>query len=135
MGHRLLIIDDDAGVQKMLRILLEYEHFEVMVANNGQMALECLDQRSPDLILLDLMMPHMDGLVFMDELKRRGLRPSLPVIVLTADIYAKPLIERMGADNWLIKPFHLTDLLRKIRGCLALSEEKPAAVEVPEREE
>lgn len=136
MGHRLLIIDDDAGVQKMLRILLEYEHFEVMVANNGQMALECLGQRPPDLILLDLMMPRMDGLVFMDELKLRGLRPSLPVIVLTADIYAKPLIERMGADSWLIKPFHLTDLLRKIRGCLATHEvEGAVVVEVPKREE
>jgi DNA-binding response OmpR family regulator len=119
LGRRLLIIDDDAGVQKMLRILLEYEHFEVTVAGNGWAALECLDSTPPDLILLDLMMPHMDGLAFMAELTRRGLRPSLPVIVLTADIYARPLIERMQVDRWLLKPFHLTDLLQNIRGLLA----------------
>ena len=122
MGRRLLIIDDDAGVQKMLRILLEYEHFEVIVANNGRVALECLDRTPPDLILLDLMMPHMDGQVFMEELRRRGLRPSLPVIVLTADIYAKTLIEHMEVDSWLIKPFHLSDLLRNIKDLLAVRE-------------
>lgn len=118
LGRRLLIIDDDAGVQKMLRILLECERFEVIVANNGRAALECLDQTPPDLILLDLMMPHMDGQNFMEELRKRGLRPSLPVIVLTADIYAKALIERMEVDSWLSKPFRLSDLLRQIRALL-----------------
>src|SRR5215467_12454049 len=102
----------------MLRILLEYEHFEVVVASDGQEALECLGQTPIDLILLDLMMPRMDGLTFMEELQRRGLRPSLPVIVITADIYAQPLIELMKVDNWLMKPFHLTDLLHMIRGLL-----------------
>lgn len=104
----------------MLRILLEYEHFEVVVASDGQAALEALDQKPPDLILLDLMMPQMDGLTFIAELKKRGLRPTLPVIVLTADIYARPLIERMEVDVWLMKPFHLTDLLRKIKDVLGI---------------
>lgn len=128
LGYRLLIIDDDAGVQKMLRILLEYEHFEVMVASDGQAALTCLDRTPPDLVLLDLMMPQMDGLTFMAELKRRDLRPSLPVIVLTADIYARPLIERMGVEAWLMKPFHLTDLLKRIKDVLGIgAAEVPAA--------
>ncbi|HEX7736509.1 MAG TPA: response regulator [Ktedonobacteraceae bacterium] len=128
LGYRLLIIDDDAGVQKMLRILLEYEHFEVVVASDGQAALACLDRTPPDLLLLDLMMPQMDGLTFVAELKRRGLRPSLPVIVLTADIYARPLIERMEVEAWLIKPFHLTDLLKKIKDVLGIdTHEVPAA--------
>lgn len=135
MGHRLLIIDDDAGVQKMLRILLEYEHFEVIVASNGRAALDCLDRTPPDLILLDLMMPQMDGLAFMEELTRRGLRASLPVIVLTADIYAKPLIERMDVNGWLIKPFHLTDLLRKIKELLAERADGVSASSVPQSEE
>lgn len=134
MGRRLLIIDDDAGVQKMLRILLEYEHFEVVVASNGRAALECLEHTPPDLILLDLMMPQMDGLAFVEELKRRGLRPSPPVIVLTANIYAKPLIERMEVDSWLIKPFHLTDLLRKIKALLASDGDEASATGRPERE-
>lgn len=135
MGHRLLIIDDDAGVQKMLRILLEYEHFEVVVASNGQAALACLDHAPPDLILLDLMMPHMDGLAFMAETKLRGLRPGVPVIVLTADIYARPLIERMEVEDWLMKPFHLTDLLRKIRALLTARSNEVPASGMPKREE
>jgi DNA-binding response OmpR family regulator len=135
LGRRLLIIDDDAGVQKMLRILLEYEHFEVVIASNGQMALEYLDHTLPDLILLDLMMPHMDGQSFMQALKMRGLRPSLPVIVLTADIYAKSLIEAMDVDRWLIKPFHLSDLLRQVKELLAAREREMSGPGQAEREE
>lgn len=115
VGNRLLIVDDDAGVQKMLKTLLEYEHLEVMVASDGLEALECVEHARPDLILLDLMMPRMDGRAFVEELRRRGLRTSLPVIVLTADIHAKPLVERMGVEDWLVKPFHLADLLGKVR--------------------
>jgi two-component system response regulator MprA len=119
VGHRLLIVDDDAGVQKMLKILLEFERLEVMLASDGLEALECVEHARPDLILLDLMMPRMDGRAFIEELRRRGLRPSLPVIVLTADIHAKPLIEHMGVEDWLVKPFHLSDLLGKIRRYLS----------------
>jgi DNA-binding response OmpR family regulator len=102
----------------MLKILLEYEHLEVMLASDGLEALECVEQVRPDLILLDLMMPRMDGRAFVEELGRRGFRPSLPVIVLTADIHAKALLELMGVEDWLIKPFHLSDLLGKIRSYL-----------------
>lgn len=115
MGYRLLIVDDDANVQKMLKILLEYEHLDVMLASDGLEALECVERVRPDLILLDLMMPRMDGRAFVEELERRGLRSALPVIVLTADIHARALIEGMGVEDWLIKPFHLSDLLGKIR--------------------
>lgn len=118
MGHRLLIIDDDAGIQKMLKILLEFEHFEVMVASNGLVALEQLERASPDLILLDLMMPDMDGRMFLQELVRRGLRPSIPVIVLTADVYARPLVENMRVEGCFVKPFHLYELLNHIRQLL-----------------
>jgi len=118
LGHRLLIIDDDAGIQKMLKILLEFEHFEVMVASNGLMALEQLERASPDLILLDLMMPDMDGRTFLQELARRGLRPSIPVIVLTADVYARPLVENMRVEGCFVKPFHLYELLNRIRQLL-----------------
>jgi len=115
VGHRLLIVDDDAGVQKMLKILLEFERLEVTIASDGLEALECVERARPDLILLDLMMPRMDGRAFIEELRRRGLRASLPIIVLTADIHAKPMIEHMEVEDWLVKPFHLADLLGKIR--------------------
>jgi two-component system response regulator MprA len=127
VGYRLLIVDDDASVQKMLRILLEYEHLEVMLASDGLEALECVERARPDLILLDLMMPRMDGRAFVEELGRRGLRSSLPVIVLTADIHAKASIELMDVEDWLIKPFHLADLLGKIRYHLNRGRRDPSA--------
>lgn len=129
MGHRLLIVDDDAGIQKMLKILLEFEHFEVMVASDGVAALKQLEHASPDLILLDLMMPDMDGRAFLQELGRRGLRPSIPVIVLTADVYARPLVERMQVESWLVKPFHLSELLRQIRRLLGENQGATAITE------
>lgn len=118
MGHRLLVIDDDAGIQKMLKILLEFEHFEVIVAGSGLVALAQMEQTLPDLILLDLMMPDMDGRTFLQELVRRGLRPAIPVIVLTADVYARPFVEQMQVESWFIKPFHLYELLKQIKRLL-----------------
>ncbi|MGH2478570.1 MAG: response regulator, partial [Ktedonobacteraceae bacterium] len=67
----------------------------------------------------DLMMPTMDGPTFMTELERCGLRPSIPVIVLTANIYARPLIESMRVDSYLCKPFRLAELLQQIRSLVA----------------
>jgi DNA-binding response OmpR family regulator len=118
LGHRVLIVDDDAGVQKMLKIVLECDHFEVVTANDGLEALQRLDQARPDLILLDLTMPHMDGQMFVMELEQRGLRSYFPIIILTADIYAKPLVESMQVEGWIIKPFHIVDLLEQVRKLL-----------------
>jgi CheY-like chemotaxis protein len=118
LGHQLLVVDDDAGIQRMLKIVLECEHFEVMTANDGMAALKCLEQKPPDLVLLDLMMPNMDGWSFVREMEQRGLRSSIPIIVLTADIYAKSLVESMQVDAWLVKPFHLVELLKSIRSFL-----------------
>jgi DNA-binding response OmpR family regulator len=118
LGHRLLIIDDDAGIQKMLKTVFECENFEVTVASDGLIALECLERTQPDLILLDLMLPNMDGWSFVRELEQRGLRASLPVLVLTADIYAKSLVDSMDVEGWLVKPFHLAELLSQVRSLL-----------------
>lgn len=118
MRQPLLIVDDDTGVQKLLKIVLECEHFEVMVANDGQEALVQLEHTRPALILLDLMMPRMDGPTFVSELERRGLRSSIPVIALTANVYAQSLIERMQVDSYLSKPFHVAELLQQIRQLL-----------------
>lgn len=118
MGQ-VLVVDDDPSVQKLLKTMLELAHFEALIANNGQEALACLENTRPALIVLDLMMPTMDGPTFMTELERCGLRSSIPVIVLTANIYAKPLIERMRVDSYLCKPFRLAELLQQIRSLVA----------------
>ncbi len=119
LGRQVLVIDDDPSVQKLLKTMLELAQFEALIANNGQEALVCLEHTRPALIVLDLMMPTMDGPTFLAELERCGLRASTPVIVLTANIYAKALIERMHVDSYLSKPFRLTELLQQIRSLVA----------------
>lgn len=119
LGGQILVVDDDPSVQKLLKTMLELAHFETLIANNGQEALVCLEHARPALIVLDLMMPTMDGPTFLAELERCGLRASTPVIVLTANIYARPLIERMRVDSYVSKPFRLTDLLQQIRALVA----------------
>src|SRR5439155_22132431 len=80
----MLVIEDDAAMREMLRRTLEKDGWQVTEATNGKVGLEKLSATSPALILLDLMMPEMDGFEFMDALRRRGDGKRLPVIVITA---------------------------------------------------
>ena len=114
MPKRVLVVDDDEDMQDLLRQALETESYEVTVAQDGLDALEMVEQASPDLILLDLMMPRMDGATFARELHNRGLIPSTPIIVVSADVNAKQKIENMGADSYITKPFDLHCLLDEV---------------------
>jgi CheY-like chemotaxis protein len=114
MPKRVLVVDDDEDMQDLLRQALETESYEVTVAQDGLDALEMVEQASPDLILLDLMMPRMDGATFAKELHNRGLIPSTPIIVVSADVNAKQKIENMGADSYITKPFDLHCLLDEV---------------------
>jgi len=80
----VLIIEDDASMRDMLRRTLEKDGWQVAEAQNGKVGLEQLEATTPALILLDLMMPEMDGFEFMDELRRRKDAPHIPVLVITA---------------------------------------------------
>ena len=110
----VLVIDDDRGIQEVLQVALEAEDYEVIVAEDGLMALEKLATVHPDLILLDLMMPRMDGYTFAKALQQSGLRSSIPLIVLTADAQAKEKAAQVGADDYVEKPFDLINLLEKM---------------------
>jgi CheY-like chemotaxis protein len=114
MPKRVLVVDDDEDMQALLRQALETESYEVTVAQDGLDALEMIEQASPDLILLDLMMPRMDGATFARELHNRGLIPATPIIVVSADVNAKQKIENMGADSYITKPFDLHCLLDEV---------------------
>jgi len=81
---KVLIVDDDADTQKILSTYLEEINAEIRIAANGAEALKTLEQFSPDLILLDMMMPHMDGLTFLGELRAQPQHRETPVIVVTA---------------------------------------------------
>ncbi len=118
MTATVMVIDDDPGIQATVSAILEFEGYDVVVAADGHDALERLDSIRPGLIILDLMMPRMDGYLFAEELGRRGLRGAIPIVVLTADAHAAAKAGQVGADGYLEKPFTLDGLLDEVHRVL-----------------
>ncbi len=114
MSETVLVVDDDPGLQEALEAILQLEGYDVTTAGDGEDALAKLDNSLPALILLDLMMPRMDGFTFARELERRGLRTQVPIIVLTADGRAEQKASQIGADGALAKPFDIGTLLDEV---------------------
>jgi DNA-binding response OmpR family regulator len=119
-GHavRVLIIEDEKKVAKALREGLEAEHYEVSIASTGEEGFFLASQGSFDLVLLDLMLPQRDGIDVLATLRRRGVQT--PVFVLTAKdtVEDRVLGLDQGADDYLVKPFALPELLARIRALL-----------------
>ena len=113
---QILIVDDDEEIRSFLGALLEDEGYRVESAEDGLVALEKLDRARPDLILLDIMMPRMDGYRFAEALRRRSLQPPIPFIVLSANLREQQA-KSMGACSYIAKPFDLFDLLDKVNQC------------------
>src|SRR5690348_8773652 len=114
VSKTVLVIDDDEGLQGTLENILIDEGYDVVVAEDGLVALDKMANTTPHLILLDLMMPRMDGFTFAAELERRRLRPGIPIIVLTADGRARQKAAQVGAESYLEKPFDLDVLLDEV---------------------
>jgi CheY-like chemotaxis protein len=111
---RVLVVDDDPCLQNLLQVILELEDYEVILAENGLVALEKLETITPDLILLDLSMPHMDGLTFAQAVQQRSSHASIPILILTVDVNAKAEAEQMGCNNFCTKPFELHQFLSEV---------------------
>jgi CheY-like chemotaxis protein len=110
----VLVVDDDAWIHETLTMALEDEGYQVVTAADGQQALAQLDRHRPDVIVLDWMMPTVNGPAFAEELRRRGFHPGIPIVVLTADGNARSKAEQIGATGYLRKPFELPHLLEQI---------------------
>ena len=124
---RVLITDDDAGIRTMVRVCLESSGYEVLEADNGMDALTAVKLDPPDLVLLDLAMPRMDGMTFLAELHALAPTPPSPVVVMTAHGSVKTAIRAMrwGASDFLEKPFTPDDLRLSVAS--VLDERKDAA--------
>ena len=109
----VLVVDDDPDILQTLALCLSTEGYGVMMAANGQEALDVLRREKPAVILLDLMMPVMDGWQFIQEIDQRGWRKA-PILILSADRAVQGHANRLRADAFLAKPFDLEELLGKV---------------------
>jgi len=134
-GPAILVVDDEPAVREALRAGLEFEGYQVTTAADGLGALEQIAKAMPDALVLDVMMPRMDGLTVLRRL--RSFNAGLPVLLLTARDTVGDRVTGLdvGADDYLTKPFDLDELLARIRAMLrrgALITEAAQAAEEPE---
>ncbi|HEV8536589.1 MAG TPA: response regulator [Candidatus Limnocylindria bacterium] len=112
-GKRVLVVDDDPDIRELLFTALEDDGFEVVPAANGQEALAIIRTFRPDVIVLDLMMPVMDGWQFASELRARG-DGEIPIVLLSAARDLRTHAKTLSAAEIIEKPFDLSELLPKI---------------------
>lgn len=126
----ILIIDDEPELLARLSSVLKKEHYTVVTAADGQEGLDKLWDDKYDLILLDIMLPHINGLDILKEMRAAGL--NTPVLMLTAkgDIDDKVAGLNLGADDYLAKPFSLAELLARVRALLRRSSEASPVIEI-----
>lgn len=127
MKTKLLIIEDDQGILKILRRNLTYEGYEVEVAEDGAMGLEKARQLSPDLVILDIMLPGIDGF---EVCRRLRTESDVPVLILTAKGETSDRVRGLdlGADDYLAKPFEFEELNARIRALLRRTTSNQASV-------
>jgi two-component system alkaline phosphatase synthesis response regulator PhoP len=114
MPHKILIIEDEESLRNTLKLNLELENYTVATCSNGKAAIESINSFRPDLILLDIMMPTMSGIDVYKEARSKGI--DTPIIFLTAKNNVHDKIEglKLGADDYITKPFDLEELLLRI---------------------
>lgn len=119
---RILVVDDEIGALTLIGIMLERGGFEVLKAKDAEQALVVLDHDTPDLIILDVMMPGMDGIELCRVLRQRPNTSQTPVLILSARGDAKSVMSGMdaGASDYLPKPILHHDLVAKVRRMLDL---------------
>lgn len=119
---RILVVDDEIGALTLIGIMLERGGFEVLKAKDAEQALAVLDLDTPDLIVLDVMMPGMNGIELCEVLRGRSDTQDLPILILSARGDAKSVMAGMdaGANDYLPKPILHHDLVAKVRHMLDL---------------
>jgi DNA-binding response OmpR family regulator len=119
-GRTILVIDDDPVIQKLLTVNFEMEGYRVLTAGDGNLGLRQVQADRPDVILLDVMMPGMDGLEVARRLKADPDTSTIPIVLLSAKAQATDIQGGIdaGADDYVTKPFDPLELLDKVAGLL-----------------
>ncbi len=113
---KILVVDDEPNIVQTLQDRLEMNEYEVVTAGNGREGLEKFEQEQPDVILLDVIMPIMDGHEMLEVLRKRPTGQNVSVIMLTARSQTQDIARAnaCGIDDYIVKPFDLSELLEKI---------------------
>ena len=127
---KIMVVDDDVNICELLRLYLEKDGYETVVMSDGAAALEAFDVAKPDLILLDVMMPHLDGWQVCREIRKKS---QCPVIMITAkgELFDRVLGLELGADDYVVKPFEAKEVMARIKAVLrrsGVSAEKKARI-------
>lgn len=125
---KVLVVDDDINIVKLIKLYLEKEDFTVCTASNGVEALDVWKREDPSIIVLDIMMPMLDGNGVCREIRKSS---DVPIIMLTAkgETFDKVLSLELGADDYIVKPFEPKELVARIKAILRRSETKSVASE------
>lgn len=116
-NQKILIVDDDQNICELLRLYLAKEGYETLIAHDGEKALELFEQNKPNMVLLDVMMPKMDG---WEVCRRIRAQNNTPIIMLTAkgETFDKVLGLELGADDYVVKPFDSKEVVARIKAVL-----------------
>ena len=117
---KVLVVDDDVNICEFIRLYLEKEGYEVLLAHDGKEALESFRQNAPDILLLDVMMPRLDGWQVCREIRKTS---SVPIIMLTAkgETFDKVLGLELGADDYVVKPFDAKEVIARVKAVMRRS--------------
>ena len=129
---KILVVDDEVNITQILEFSMGAEGYEVITASNGEEAIDKARKEQPDLIILDIMMPRIDGYEACRILKANPLTKNIPVVLLTAkgrDV-DKRLGYEVGATDYIVKPFYMAELVARIKTVLRRSGQDPASDKV-----
>jgi DNA-binding response OmpR family regulator len=125
----VLVVDDDPDIRGLLAFLMEDEGHRVRMAANGEAGLRAMAESAPDCMIVDVMMPIMDGLTMLEERRRHGLAPLARVLILTCKTGERDYVRgwELGADEYLTKPFDPEDVVKRVDSLLSTSPVELAA--------
>ena len=117
MANKILVVDDDLNICELLKLYLENDGYVVYTANDGKEAVDVFKNKTPDLVLLDIMLPKMDGWQVCREIRKTS---SAPIIMLTAkgETFDKVLGLELGADDYVVKPFDTKEVMARVKAVL-----------------
>ena len=133
MAEKILIVDDDIDTLKLVGMMLEQKGYEIMATSNGVRALKVADAKQPDLILLDVMMPEMDGFEVARRLRANPKTENTPIIMFTAKSQVDDRVEgfEAGADAYLTKPTQPRELFAQVKALLKRAKKQEAIIQAP----